>query len=137
MKNLFETTVMYADTDSYKVVWHGNYLRWFELGRYNFCDQIGVNLNELENSGICFPVVDLHIQYKAPAKIFEEITVETEISEVKSRTVTFHQTIKNKKSEVILITAEVVVVSVDTNKSRLIKMPEYLYNAFYNSMNTL
>ena len=125
---------MYADTDSYKVVWHGNYLRWFELGRYNFCNQIGINLQELENNGICFPVVDLHIQYKSPAKIFEEIVVETEISEVKSRTITFHQTIKNKKSEAILITADVIVVSVDTNKSRLIKMTENLYNAFCNSM---
>lgn len=125
---------MYADTDAYKVVWHGNYLRWFELGRYEFCKDIGVDLQELENGGICFPVVDLHVQYKAPAKIFEEITVETEISELKSRTITFHQTIKNKKSGVILITADVIVVAVNTNTAKLIKMDKDLYNAFLNSM---
>jgi len=134
MKNIFETKVMYADTDAYKVVWHGNYLRWFELGRYEFCKDIGVDLQELENGGICFPVVDLHVQYKAPAKIFEEITVETEISELKSRTITFHQTIKNKKSGVILITADVIVVAVNTNTAKLIKMDKDLYNAFLNSM---
>lgn len=125
---------MYADTDAYKVVWHGNYLRWFELGRYEFCKTIGIDLRELENGGICFPVVDLHVQYKAPAKIFEEITVETEISELKSRTITFHQTIKNKKSGVILITADVIVVAVNVNTAKLIKMDKDLYNAFYNSM---
>ena len=134
MKNIFETKVMYADTDSYKVVWHGNYLRWFELGRYEFCKDIGIDLQELENGGICFPVVDLHVQYKAPAKIFEEITVETEISELKSRTITFHQTIKNKKSGAILITADVIVVAVNTNTAKLIKMDKDLYNAFLNSM---
>lgn len=134
MKYITEAQVMYADTDAYKVVWHGNYLRWFEGARYGFCKQIGIDLEELENNGICFPVVDIHIQYKAPAKIFEEIIVETELSEVKTRTITFHQVIKNKKSGVTLITADVIVVAVNTNTAKLIKMNEDLYKAFLNSM---
>ena len=135
MKYISENQVMYADTDSYKVVWHGNYLRWFEAARYGFCKNIGIDLNELEQSGICFPVVDIHIQYKAPAKIFEEIITETEVSELKSRTIIFHQIIKNKKSGAILITADVIVVAVNTNTSKLVKLNEDLYGKFLNSMN--
>lgn len=134
MKYITEEQVMYADTDSYKVVWHGNYLRWFEASRYGFCKEIGIDLAELENNGICFPVVDIHIQYKAPAKIFEEIIIETGLLEVKTRTITFHQVIKNKKSGVTLITADVIVVAVNTNTAKLIKMNEDLYKAFLNSM---
>ena len=135
MKHIMESQVMYADTDSYKVVWHGNYLRWFEAGRYGFCRSIGVDLDELEKNGICFPVIDIHIQYKAPAKIFEEIIIETEISELKSRTIIFRQVIKNKKSGAILITADVTVVAVNTNTYKLVKLNEDLYGKFSNSKN--
>jgi len=134
MKNVYQTKVMYADTDAYKVVWHGNYLRWFEKGRYEFCQAAGVDLQDLENSGICFPVVDLHVQYKAPAKIFEDILVETEVSEVKSRTIKFHQTIKNKKSGILLISADVIVAAVNTNTAKLFKMDKDLCNLFCDSM---
>ena len=126
---------MYADTDAYKVVWHGSYLKWFELGRYEFCSDLGINLSELENSGICFPVIDIHIQYKGHAKIFEEITVETEISEVKTRMITFHQVIKNKKTENVLVIADVIVAAVDTDKAKIIKLDNDLYNKFYKSIN--
>jgi len=135
MKNIFESKVMYADTDAYKVVWHGSYLKWFELGRYEFCSDLGINLSELENGGICFPVVDIHILYKSHAKIFEEIIVETEISEVKSRTIIFHQVIKNKKTDKSLVIADVTIIPVDTNKAKIIKLDENLYNKFSMSIN--
>ena len=42
MKNIFEQKVSYCDTDAYGVVWHGSYLRWLEIGRMYFCDDIGL-----------------------------------------------------------------------------------------------
>ena len=63
----------------------------------------------------------------------EMVVIEVETGPVTS-TITFHQTIKNKKSGVILITADVIVVAVNTNTAKLIKMDKDLYNAFLNSM---
>ena len=133
MKYCTETTVMYADTDSYGVVWHGNYLRWFEQGRYSICKNAGVDVAELEKQGITFPVIDIHIRYKSPAKVFQNIFIETIISDVKSRTVTFAQCIKNKKSEATLVTAEVVCAVVNYSEAKLQKIPPEIFEAFKNA----
>lgn len=124
------TRVMYENTDSYKVVWHGSYLRWFEEGRFNICNSTGVNLIELENSGITFPIIDMHVRYKSPAVIFEEITIETKITEVKSRSITFNQAVKNKETGEIHVTAEFVCVMVDMNNKKMQKLPQELITAF-------
>lgn len=126
---------MYADTDSYQVVWHGNYLRWFEEGRYSICKQAGINVAQMDCEGITFPIVDMHVRYKAPAKIYEEVVVETEITEVKSRTVKFSQTVKNKKSGVTLVTAEFVCVYVNTAEAKLQKMPNDVLAVFNDCLN--
>jgi acyl-CoA thioester hydrolase len=136
MKYIKELTVMYGDTDSYKVVWHGNYLRFMEEGRYSLCKMIGIPVNEIDiQQGITFPLIDLHIKYKSPAVIFEDIIVETEIAEIKSRTVTFKQIIKNKKTETIHIIAEITCCALSSKDSKMIKLPENIYNAFANAMN--
>ena len=49
MKHTFEQKVYYSDTDSYGVVWHGSYLRWLEMGRVEYCEDLGLNLIEMQN----------------------------------------------------------------------------------------
>ena len=132
MKYIKETTVMYADTDSYQVVWHGSYLRWLEEGRFSLCKMAGVDVVELDKKGITFPIVDMHVRYKSPAKIFEDIIIETKVADVKSRTVTFFQTIKNKKTGATLVTAEFVCVAVSAFETKLLKMPVEIFEAFKN-----
>ena len=130
MKYVKETTVMYADTDSYQVVWHGSYLRWLEEGRFSLCKLAGVEVDKLDANGITFPIVDMHVRYKSPARIFEDIVVETRIADVKSRTVTFFQTIKNKETGEVHINAEFVCVAVSSKETKLLKMPEEIFSAF-------
>lgn len=130
MKYVRELRVMYADTDSYQVVWHGNYLRWFEEGRFSLCKMAGVPVDEMDTHGVTFPIVDMHVRYKSPAKIFEEVVVETGISEVKSRTVTFVQTVKNKKSGATLVTAEFICTNVNTVEGKLQTLPKDIFDAF-------
>lgn len=134
MKYIKEATVLYQDTDSYKVVWHGSYLRWFEEGRYSICKKIGVDIVELDEKGLTFPIVDMHLRYKAPAKIFEDIIIETRIADVKTRTVTFYQTIKNKKTGALLINGEFICVAVSSHESKLQKMPIEVYEAFKSAI---
>ncbi|MBQ2645518.1 acyl-CoA thioesterase [bacterium] len=134
MKYIRETTVMYADTDSYQVVWHGSYLRWFEEGRYSFCKNAGIPLKSLEMQGITFPIIDMHVKYKAPAKIFDDIVIETLVSDVKSRTVTFSQTVKNKENNNILVEAEFVCTNVNVKEGRMQKFSKEIFKIFENSV---
>ena len=129
-----EVRVYYHDTDSYGVVWHGSYVKWLEIGRVELCEMLGLNLSELEASGITFPVVDMHIRYKQSALMNDRLIVETSISQLKPMSVTFTHTIKNKDSQNINITAETTIVSVDKSGKLIKRFPENIYNAFLNGL---
>jgi acyl-CoA thioester hydrolase len=46
-----QITVRYAETDMMGIVYHGNYLPWFEVGRTNLLKEFGVPYRELEKEG--------------------------------------------------------------------------------------
>lgn len=130
MKHIFEQKVYFSDTDNYGVVWHGAYLRWMEMGRVDFCSELGYTLKELEKMDILLPVSSINIKYKASAKLEDIVVVETEVSEFRGLTATFKQTIKSKETGQVFITADVVIVAVHQDGSLYRKIPEPLYSLF-------
>lgn len=62
------------------VVYHANYLNWFEIGRTEMIRQLGFTYRAMEEEGILLPVVDLDIQYKSPAHYDDLVTVFTRIT---------------------------------------------------------
>lgn len=60
--------VRYADTDKMGVVYYGNYLKYFEIGRTELLRAIGLPYVELERSGVLLPVLEAHAEYLLPAK---------------------------------------------------------------------
>lgn len=130
MKHTFKQKVYFADTDNYGVVWHGTYLRWMEMGRVDFCSNLGYTLKELENIDILLPVSSINIKYKSSAKLEDNIIIETEVSDFKGLTATFKQTIKSADTEKIFTTAEVVIVAVHKDGKLYRSIPEPLYSLF-------
>ena len=130
MKHTFEQKVYFSDTDNYGVVWHGSYLRWMEMGRVDFCTQMGYTLKELENMDILLPVSKINIKYKSSAKLEDIVVIETEVSEYTGLTATFKQNIKSKETEKTFVSAEVVIVAVHKDASLYRRMPEPLNSIF-------
>ena len=64
--------VRYAETDRMDVVYHANYLVWFETARIKMLDQIGLPYREIENQGLFLPVLNISVEYKIPAR-FDDI----------------------------------------------------------------
>ena len=124
MKHAFNTKVFYSDTDSYGVVWHGSYLRWLEMGRVMLCEEKGAKLSELENNDIVLPVAELNIKYKNSAKLEDEITIETEISDYGKFYLTFLQTIKDEKTQKTYVEATVKVVAINKSGKLYRSLPE-------------
>ena len=129
-----EERVYYADTDAYGVVWHGTYLRWLEAGRSIFCEKAGCPLNKLaEEQDIIFPVVNINISYKSPAKLYDEIIVETEVKELSKLAVVFSQRIKDKKTDKLHIEATVKAVAIHNSTGELFRrFPDDVYEIFKN-----
>lgn len=134
MKHEFTQKVYYADTDAYRVVWHGSYLRWLEKGRVELCEKFGHNLIDLENQDILLPVTTMNVRYKASARLNDEVVVETKISKLTPLMVTFAQTIRDKATNRLLIKAEFDVVAIHKDGSLHRKMPEVLSKSFEEAL---
>jgi acyl-CoA thioester hydrolase len=57
---------LYADTDRSSVVYHANYLRFFEFGRASLMRDAAYPYREIEESGYVYPIYDLSIQFQQP-----------------------------------------------------------------------
>lgn len=69
--------VRYAETDQMGVVYHANYLVWFELGRSALLDSLGLDYVQLEKEGLVSPVIKVEASFLSPARYGEDVTVKT------------------------------------------------------------
>ncbi len=129
-QHIFEHKVYYADTDAYGVVWHGSYLRWLEMGRVDFCEEMGYTLVELQAQNIALPVVNINVRYKSSAKINDKMIITTSVQKFNSLSVTFEQHIINKETGKTFIEATVDVVAIDNNGKLYRRMPKILTEIF-------
>jgi acyl-CoA thioester hydrolase len=87
-----ETTirVRYAETDQAGVVYHSNYLVWFEVGRVELCRAYGFNYREMETEAdALLPVTEVRATYRWPARYDDLLTIRTRLLTLRSRAVTF------------------------------------------------
>lgn len=77
-----EIRVRYADTDQMKVVYHGKYLEYFELGRSALIRSLGLPYSQLETRGIHLPVIEAFAKYRRPAHYDELLCVEACVTEL-------------------------------------------------------
>ena len=82
IKSLTKIRVRYADTDQMRVVYHGKYLEYFELGRSDLIRNLGLPYSQMESEGIFLPVVEAFAKYRRPAHYDELLVVESEVKEI-------------------------------------------------------
>lgn len=84
-----EVRVRYADTDAMGVVYHANYLVWFEVGRNELMRAWGLPYVDFEKRGIMVPVVEGTVKWVYPARYDDLLTVETRVAELSPARITF------------------------------------------------
>ncbi|ARK30829.1 acyl-CoA thioesterase [Halalkalibacter krulwichiae] len=72
-----EIQILYADTDMMGVIYHANYLKYFELGRGGFIEDVGYSYIEMEKAGYYAPVYDVQATYKKPIRYGDKAFVRT------------------------------------------------------------
>lgn len=115
--NQTKVEVRYQETDQMGVVYHANYLVWFEIGRTKFIEQLGFKYAEMEKNNIVSPVVDLQISYKRPATYGDVITIFTWLEKYTGIRTTYGYRIENEKSEILVTgSSDHVIVDKETFK---------------------
>ena len=121
-----ETTirVRYAETDRMGVVYHANYLVWFEIGRTEFCRARGFAYKDMEENERAFLVVaESYCRYKAPANYDDELIIRTHVTELRRRSVRFGYEVIRAEDGVVIAEGETGHVVTD-NAGHVISMPE-------------
>ena len=77
----FDMEVAFFDVDSYRIVWHGNYPKYFEIARCALLEKIGYPYEKMEESGYFFPVIDLQSRYLKPLVFKQTVTVTATLKE--------------------------------------------------------
>ena len=120
-----QVRVRYSETDQMGVVYHGNYIPYFEIGRVEWLRNKGVSYRLMEESGVALPIVSMNINYKKPARYDELLTVTTSFKSQTSVKVEFDCEIHNEKNE-LLTTAHFILVFVDLITGKPIQPPQYI-----------
>ena len=110
-----EFRVRYSETDQMGVVYHAEYLVWCEVGRTDYIRGCGLPYSDLERRGTSLAVAEATIRYHAPARYDDLVRVETTLTDVRSRALTFEYLIRNSKTGEKLATARTLLVSLDPN----------------------
>jgi len=125
--------VYYEDTDAGGVVYHSNYLNFFERARTEWLRQLGYELDWLaENESLLFVVRTISCDYLRPALFNDELFVSAEIKTLGKTSIVFQQRVMRARKDtdknsheacIILAQGEVTVVSVDAVKFRPKRLP--------------
>jgi acyl-CoA thioester hydrolase len=121
--------VRYAETDRMGVVWHGNYLQYFETGRTEALRACGWSYRELEESGIMLPLVEAHVEYLRSATYDDLLTVKTRVCEPPTARIRFDYEIWNEAGEK-LATGHTVLGFIDAKTRRPCRPPAKLKALF-------
>lgn len=82
-RHLFAVRAYYEDTDLSGIVYHANYLRWFERARSDLVRMLGIDQRAaIEDGEGAYAVADLHIRYARPAKLDDTVVIESRCTEM-------------------------------------------------------
>ena len=126
--HLYAVRAYYEDTDLSGIVYHANYLRWFERARSDLLRRLDIDQRAaIEEGGGAYAVSEINLKYLRPAKLDDDIIIHTRCTELKAASCRMHQ--KAFRGEELLAEAHLRVGFVSPN-GRPIRQPEEWRAAF-------
>ena len=125
----FAVRAYFEDTDLSGVVYHANYLRWFERARSDFVRLLGIDQRAANEAGEgAFAVADLAIRYAAPARLDDGVVIETRCTELGAASCRMHQ--KAVREDGLLLAEATFRVGFVSPQGRPRRMPDGWRAAF-------
>ncbi len=116
---------IYADTDAMGIVYHTNYIRWFEIGRIELLRKMGITYSEVEKDGFYLPVTRVYCHYHLPAHYDEIVLVETRIAYLKRASIKFTYLIWDESRENLLTEGYTIHACTDRD-GKIIRIPSVI-----------
>jgi acyl-CoA thioester hydrolase len=111
--------VRYAETDKMGVVYHSNFIVWFEVGRMELLRKLGFSYRDMEIHDDCHvAVVDVRCRYKSPAYYDDELIVRTRLKNLRGNLLVFDYEILRLSDNVTLAEGETTHLVVNSKMEK-------------------
>ena len=117
--------VNYSETDQMGVVYHANYLVWFDRARTELMRETGLSYKELEQQGVYLAVSEVSVRYRAAARYDDLVRIRCWVRELASRRVTFGYAVERTPAGELLATGQTALVSL-THQHTLTRIPGHV-----------
>lgn len=128
-KTLSHTTkivVRFSECDALRMVWHGNYIKYFEDGREDFGKHYDLEYMQIyHQTGLAVPLVHIECDYKKMVGIGETIYVETTLEDTPAAKIIFNYKIYKDKNEIVCTGKSIQVFLHTENNELLITVPPF------------
>ena len=121
--------VRYCESDQMGYAHHSNYAKYYEVGRLEFLEDLGISYRTMEEQGVILPVRSINTRFLQPARFDDNLTLKTILKELPTAKITLEYEIYNEEN-IKISTGETVLVFFDTAKQKPIKIPEELLSKF-------
>lgn len=122
--------VRYAETDQMNVVYHANYIVWFEVGRVEFMRQLGITYKQMEGQDqLHLPVAEVRCRFKASARYDDEVLIRTHIARLRTSLIQFQYQVLRGEDGLLLAEGESTHVAVNA-KMEKIPFPDKYMSVF-------
>ncbi len=120
-----EITVRFSEVDSMRIVWHGNYLKYFEDGRESFGLKYSLGYLEVYKHHVMIPIVKINCDYKRPLVYGDVFIVETTFISTEAAKIVFEYTITRKHDGEVLASGSSTQVFLTPEGELLLTSPEF------------
>ena len=117
--------VRFSEIDSMQIVWHGEYVRYFEDGRESFGKNYGLGLMDIYSEGYMVPIVELNCQFKQSLSFGEEVIIETRYISCEAAKIKFEYVLYRATDNNIVATGSTTQVFLNTNRELELATPAF------------
>lgn len=117
--------VRFSEVDSMRVVWHGEYIRYFEDGREAFGREYGLDYLSYFRNGYMAPIVEVNCQFKQALTVGEEAIVETRYIPCEAAKVQFDYVIYRTSDHTVVATGSSTQVFTDPQMQLELNNPSF------------
>jgi acyl-CoA thioester hydrolase len=94
--------VRYEETDQMGVVYHANYLTWFEIGRTELIRELGYSYRRIEEKGLLLPLVEADAKFRKPARYDDLVCIYTCVFNSSSIRIDFNYEIRRQDEQILI-----------------------------------
>lgn len=119
--------VRFSEVDQMRIVWHGNYLRYFEDGRDAFGREFGLDFMEIyEQHGLMAPLINTRLEFKFPLRYGDTGIIETEYEDCAAAKVIFNYRIYDSVRTRLMVAGQTVHVYTDARTVLQLSAPDFM-----------